>query len=106
METVEELLKQRVEAVKKLPRSPKMIIGSLVVLHRLCGKAGCRCLKGYKHRALYLSRSRKGKTTTTYVPASYEKAVRRGIALYKRLLTAAEGLSELNLTLMKERGKI
>jgi hypothetical protein len=103
---LEPLLRERRDLTRKLPRNVRLIKGSLVELHRTCGKPNCRCLKGEKHRALYLSRSREGKTTMTYIPAAYERPVRQAVARYRTLLEISEAISEINLAIIKSQGKL
>ena len=82
---------------REIALSHEIIRGSVVFLNRLCGKSNCRCLKGHKHRSLYLSRSHKGKTTMTYIPGRLEGRMMAGAARYRRIQTLLSGLSEDNL---------
>ena len=100
------LMRQRQKLVQQLPRNARLIKGSLVELYRTCGKPNCCCLKGEKHRSLYLSRSREGKTTMTYIPAAYERPVRQAVARYHTLLDISAAISEINLAIMKGQGKL
>ena len=106
MTELEKLVQQRRDLVRQLPKNVRMIKGSLVELYRACGKPTCRCLKGEKHRALYLSRSREGKTTMTYIPAAYERSVQQAVARYQALLEVSESISEVNLQIIKQQGKL
>ena len=53
-----------------------LLRGSLVVMRRTCGKAGCHCQSGEKHPALYLSVRRGKQRTMIYVPTALEETVR------------------------------
>ena len=65
----------RSRAVKRLA-SEDLLRGSLVEMHRTCGKSGCRCQQGDKHRALYLSIKSGGKRSMVYIPPDLEQMVR------------------------------
>jgi len=53
-----------------------LLRGSLVEMHRTCGKEGCHCQQGEKHPALYLALRDKGKRRMIYIPPSLEETVR------------------------------
>ena len=81
----------------KIALSHEMIRGSVVFLNRLCGKSNCRCVRGHKHRSLYLSRSYKGKTTMTYIPAKLQSKMRGAAVRYQKIQRLLNDLSETNL---------
>jgi hypothetical protein len=87
---------------REIALSPEVIRGSAVFLDRLCGKPNCRCMKGHKHRSLYLSRSYKGKTTMTYVPKMKEAKILEGAARYRKIQNLLNELSETNLKKLLE----
>lgn len=95
----------RQEILRKMPRNGKVIKGSLVWLKRECGKVNCRCQRGKKHISLYLSRRYKGKTQMTYIPKGYEKVVTNSVLQYKQFLKGLYDLSEINLSVIKNKGK-
>ena len=65
----------RSRAVRHVANEP-LLRGSLVEMRRTCGKDGCHCQQGEKHRALYLSiRGRKGRPMV-YIPPALEETVR------------------------------
>ena len=89
---------------KKFPRKADVLIrGSLVVMDRVCGRQNCRCVKGHKHRSLYLSRSEKGKLKMIYIPREAEEEVRRGVLNYKRMKTLLNRISRIHLGRLKRR---
>lgn len=45
-------------------------------MERTCGKAGCHCQRGEKHRALYLAVRWENRRRMIYVPAAMESTVR------------------------------
>ena len=71
-----------------------MIRATVCVRNVTCGKTGCRCTKGNKHRAVYLSCSVKGKSRQLFVPQSMEKEVRLWVENYHTVQELLEQLSE------------
>ena len=82
---------------REIALSHEVIRGSVVFLNRLCGKSNCRCVKGYKHRSLYLSKSKKGKTTMTYIPGKLEGKMMEAAVRYQKIQRLLNDLSEANL---------
>lgn len=62
-----------------------MVDGSLVVVHRRCGKPRCRCTRGEKHPAHYLMRKVGGKTHSLYIPVALVEEVRGWNQEFRRL---------------------
>lgn len=71
-----------------------VIVGSVVVMARVCGKAGCRCVQGEKHTSLYLSTKVAGKRRMIYIPADLEEAVRQRVASYREVEQLTEQVSK------------
>jgi len=94
------LLEKRKKAYDSIPRSIEIIKGSLVIVARVCGKANCRCVKGYKHKSLYLSQSRKGKTIMTYISKRKKKKVIAAVERHRRMLVGINEISEMNIELL------
>ena len=82
---------------RRLPAVDDIIRGSAVVMERVCGKPTCRCLKGHKHRSLYVSQYHKGSPRMVYIPKENEKKVLRLVGNYRILKSAIYKASELNL---------
>ena len=101
---VKDLEKKREQTGRRMPRSFKIIKGSLVELSRECGKVNCRCQRGEKHISLYLSKSQKGKTKMIYIPKKKEKEVREYVKRHKRLIRVVEELSSLTIEIIKNKG--
>ncbi len=101
---VRNLLKNRHKIAKQMPRSSKIVKGTLVELRRECGKPNCHCQKGGKHVSLYLSQSHKGKTRMTYIPWKYEKEIRTSVNRHKKLIRVVEDMSEINIKIIKSKG--
>jgi len=81
----------------RLPAINDVIRGSAVIMERVCGSSSCRCLKGHKHRSLYISQYHKGSPRMVYIPKDREKKVLRLVDNYRVLKTAIYKASELNL---------
>ncbi|MGB7296516.1 MAG: DUF6788 family protein [Candidatus Aminicenantales bacterium] len=69
------------------------IRGTLTVRERVCGKPRCRCLRGQKHRALFLTRSQGGKLEQLYIPAEKEEMVREWVKNYRTVKELLEEIS-------------
>ncbi len=80
-----------------------MIRATLNVRHVTCGKRGCRCGQGEKHRALYLVSSTKGNKRQVFVPAALEQEVRRWVENYRSALGFLEKVSEGAWSELKRR---
>lgn len=87
-----------------LNQAEDFLHGSPVEMARRCGNPKCKCAAAdeHKHRCLCLGQTRKGKTTTVYVPKHLEAKVRSGI---KNFSTASDLLEELNLEARKRLEK-
>jgi hypothetical protein len=94
------LLKKRRKISRQMPKVEECIRGSLVVMKRVCGKLNCRCQKGQKHKAIYLSQSYKGKTRMFYLPQSSEEMVYKYIKNSQKIRSALNFLSDINITLV------
>ena len=90
---------------RRLPHIGDVICGSAVVMERTCGKKNCRCLKGHKHRSLYVSLYRKGAGRMIYIPKENEKNVLRLIENYRTLKSAMRKASEINTARFTAGGK-
>lgn len=88
---------KRRQVVSRMPPLEQILRGSVVVVKRHCGKPSCRCLKGHKHRALYVSQSQKGKPRLVYIPQRSETEVRQLIRNYRTMKALMEKVSRINL---------
>jgi hypothetical protein len=75
--------------------------GSVVELATTCGNPNCRCARGHKHKKLYYSMSRKGKTTLVYLGKSRALLARQYSDNYKRLLEIVEEMTTINMQLLR-----
>lgn len=56
-----------------------LLRGSLVTMHRTCGKPGCRCSQGQKHVSLYLAIRVGKQRKMIYIPGELEQRVREWV---------------------------
>lgn len=103
---VKGLLRKRRLMLKALQVNPRIIKASPVSLARECGRLNCRCRKGKKHVSLYVSQSYRGKTKMTYIPHRYEEVVNESVERCRQLFKALGELSEVNLEIIRKRGKL
>lgn len=80
-----------------------LIHATLNVRHVTCGKKGCRCLKGERHRAVYLVSSAKGKKRQVFVPSAMEEEVRAWVENYRMATELLEQVSEKAWNELKRR---
>jgi hypothetical protein len=82
---------------RRLPVIGDVIRGSAVIMERTCGSESCRCMRGHKHRSLYISQYHKGSSRMVYIPKEFEKKVLRMVSNYRILRSAIHKASEANL---------
>jgi len=86
----------RVQHVDAVVGTDKVIVGSLVMHGRRCGRPGCHCATGEKHYSKVLSRSEgAGKVRHLYVPAGDEVDVAVKAGRYRRFRQARAELVKL-----------
>jgi len=86
---------KRVAAVKPV------LMATLVETHRVCGKASCRCRRGFKHRAFQVTFKERGQSRSVYVPVDFTDEVRSWIDEYRRLKALLREISQLCLALLR-----
>ncbi len=74
--------------VQRMLKSRGMVKGSVVTLARRCGKTGCKCNRGEKHKSKYLSISEGGKTRMVYLKPGMEMKVGEAAERYRRFRRA------------------
>ena len=93
---IRRMLQSRVQQVAA--RKP-LLAASLVSFERRCGKPGCHCVSGEKHRGHQLTYNDRGKTRTVYVPVDFTEEVRSWIDEHRRLKALLQEISQLSLAL-------
>ncbi len=78
--------------------------GSPIDMARRCGNPNCKCASNdeHKHHCFCLGQTRKGMSSTVYIPKRLEKQVRQGIDNFQQALDLLE---ELNLESRKRLQK-
>lgn len=94
------VLKKRRKIARKIPNVEECIRGSLVIMNRACGKPNCHCLKGQRHKAIYISQSHAGKTRMFYIPGSKEQKAHQYVENYRKIRAILNRLSDINLKLL------
>lgn len=83
-----ELQREHARLVQRMLKSRGMLKGSVVTLARRCGKTGCKCNRGEKHKSKYLSISDGGKTRMIYLKPGMEMKVGEAAERYRRFRSA------------------
>jgi len=78
----------------QLVHQQPLIRATVSVRNVTCGKPGCRCAQGERHRAVYLMCRVEGKTRQVFVPPSLEAEVRRWVANYHVVQELLEKVSD------------
>jgi len=78
----------------KLVHGEPFLCGSLVSLHRVCGKEGCKCTRGELHPGLCVALRVGEKRKMIYVPPSLEPTVRRWVKTYQEVWQLMEKISQ------------
>ena len=87
--------------VKQMAARKPVLAASLVSFERRCGKPGCHCAEGEKHRGHQLTYKVRGKTRTVYVPVDFTEEVRAWIDEHRRLKCLIQEISQLTLALVR-----
>ena len=82
---------------------PLLLRGSLIVLRRRCGKAGCRCATGEPHATPALSYSVEGKTRMLTLGGVDLSEVEAGIARYEAARAELEGRARSGIEALRTR---
>jgi hypothetical protein len=95
------LMREVASRLKKLADFGPMIDGSVVVIHRRCGKPGCRCADGEKHPATHLTRKVGKKNEAIYIPAELVEEVRIWQQEHQRLKKLVSEICERQRMVVK-----
>jgi len=83
-----ELQREHARLVQRMLKSREMVKGSVITLARRCGKPGCKCNRGEKHKSKYLSISDGGKTRMIYLKPEMEMKAGEAAERYRRFRSA------------------
>ena len=81
----------------KLVHEQPFLCGSLVPLHRVCGKEGCKCSQGELHPGLCVALRVGEKRKMIYVPRALEATARRWVNTYQKAWHLMEEISHASL---------
>ena len=101
----EELIKERQELIKGMPRWKDILRGSVLTYFLPCGKSGCRCKtdKDSLHGPYYyISVSQKGKTRMYLLGRKRKEAVYATVR-YNDMMKRIYRICEINLRLLLAR---
>ena len=98
--------KARSKATQLIHEKP-LIVGGMVEMARTCGKSGCKCARGEKHKSWCVSLRHKGKRKMIHIPRACEEEVFEGIKAYQTLWEQMGIISETSLEriLSSRKGK-
>jgi hypothetical protein len=103
MESVDQLLAQRAELLRRMRRISNLLRGSVVVSTTRCGKARCRCSRGkeFEHRVVYVSVVIGGRRRNVAIAPERLSEVRGWSDQYQRLKKIIDQLTEINLEILR-----
>jgi hypothetical protein len=78
----------------QLAHAKTLIRATIGVREVTCGKSGCRCARGERHRAVYLIASTNGEKRQVFVPPALEQEVREWVKNYHAATDLLEQVSE------------
>lgn len=101
---VEKLVAERKRLLDEVGSLACMLHGSWVERYSVCSRPECRCHSGERHGPRhYLVVNKEGRQRQKYIPKSQVSAAVAGVEQYRRLQEIANRITEINLTLIKER---
>lgn len=98
---IAQLARRRREAERVLLERSALLKGILVEVRRTCGKGGCKCGRGQKHRCWQLSASVEGRRRTWNVPRRYVAKVKELTGNYRRFRRARAVWVRLKAEMLK-----
>lgn len=96
------LEKTRSRILREIRSLGPVFRGSLAEVHLTCGKKNCRCQKGHRHRAFYVSYRCEGQTKVFHVPAHLLEEARQFHGNWLRLKELLQQLADGQVALWKE----
>lgn len=78
----------------KLVHQEPLMRGTLTVREVTCGKPNCRCARGERHVALYLSYRKQGRFYQIYVPRNLAAEMRQWVQNYHTVRDLLEQVSQ------------
>ena len=98
------MLQERAELLNELGSFSSLLRGSWVERYSLCSRPHCKCHKGERHGPRrYLVVNEGGRQKQKYIPNAQVEAVRNGIEQHRRLQEIINRITQINITLIRER---
>lgn len=95
------LERQRDALIEELRGLGNLMRGTVVAVGVKCGRSGCACEQGAKHRKVHLSVNLQGRTRGCYLGREREAVVAPLLAEYQRAWQLINALTEVNLALLR-----
>lgn len=100
--TQKQLLRAKTRKLRsRMRKIGSMMQGSVIYRQMKCGKANCRCTKGFPHLFLCVTYKEEGKTRTVYVNKNREAEALLLSKNYKQFKQLLKELTEVNLQLLR-----
>jgi len=97
-----ELEAQRAVLLRQLRQAGPLVEGSIAMVARKCGSAGCPCAQGVaKHQAMILCKKVNGRSVATYVPKALWSQVREWNREHKKIKRVLKDLSAIGAQLIR-----
>jgi len=96
-----ELERQRDALLAELRGLGNLMRGSIGEVGVKCGRPGCACAQGVKHRKVHLSVNLHGRTRSCYLGREREALVAPLLAEYERAWRLINALTAVNLALLR-----
>ena len=91
--------------IAKLIHYAPIMKATVTVRRVTCGKPNCRCARGERHLAVYITSRREGTRRQLFIPKEKEEEVRRWVGNYHRVCELLDDLSELFWERVKTKEK-
>ena len=85
----------------KLVHEEPILHGTLTLRHVSCGNPRCRCARGKRHPALYLTVRAGGRTHQVFIPASLAPTARQWVANDRTVRGLLDALSRTSVDRLK-----
>lgn len=95
------LEEQREGLIEQLRGLGNLMRGTVIEVGVKCGRAGCACERGEKHRKVHLSVNLGGRTRGCYLGREREAVVAPWIREYQRAWRVINALTAVNLALVR-----
>ena len=96
------LTRMRDARLKKLAQVKPFIAGTIVEYGSVCGREGCKCVRGEKHPMAHLTyKDANQKTVSVYIPVDKRQEVVEWAEEYKRLKGLIQEISDLQEQILR-----